>query len=442
LLRRFEINHGSIHRALTRRLAGITLIICLIAGTIAWLSERSVIGDRAVDRAVFGTQLFNNVIQADLDRSDGQGIQDALESFASGIDPAEVGSFVYFSIVDGASREVARVVDDEHESLPQVLQFIEDEDLEFPETPGDIYREIVRLSGQPYLFVASPLAASDGSVVAYSVGMFAPSEKAFAELRRSVIETVLWVVLIVLATTALLYPVIIRLLGRLSAVATDLLEANLETIQVLGSAIAMRDSDTDVHNYRVTIYAVRLGQEAGLGDADIRTLIKGAFLHDVGKIGIRDHILLKPGKLTDDEFTVMKTHVDHGTHIVSSSRWLQDASDVVGNHHEKVGGGGYPRGLAGDEIPLTARIFAIADVFDALTSRRPYKEPFSYERTMEMLDAGRGSHFDSNMLDLWDRIALPLHEEFADRGDDHPRQVLRELTSRYFDSDFESLLAA
>jgi hypothetical protein len=106
------VNNGSIHRALIRRLAGITLIICVVVGSIAWFSERGRIGDRAVDRAVFGTQLFNNVIQAELDRSDAGGIQEALEGFAAGVDPVELGTFVYFSIVDSTSHEVARLVDE------------------------------------------------------------------------------------------------------------------------------------------------------------------------------------------------------------------------------------------------------------------------------------------------------------------------------------------
>lgn len=117
---------------------------------------------------------------------------------------------------------------------------------------------------------------------------------------------------VVLGTAALLYPVIVRLMRRVTGLSTDLLEANLEMLSTLGSAIAKRDADTDAHNYRVTIYSVRLAQAAGLDAPRIQALIKGAFLHDVGKIGIPDHILLKPGKLDDREYAEMKKHVAHG----------------------------------------------------------------------------------------------------------------------------------
>ncbi len=107
---------------------------------------------------------------------------------------------------------------------------------------------------------------------------------------------------------------------------------------VLGSAIAKRDSDTDAHNYRVTLYSVGLAEAIGVEDSEMRTLIKGSFLHDGGKIGIPDYILLKPGKLDEREFDIMKSHVTLGTEIVNRSSWLQDSVEVVGFHHERLGG--------------------------------------------------------------------------------------------------------
>lgn len=171
----------------------------------------------------------------------------------------------------------------------------------------------------------------------------------------------------------------------------------------------------------------------------MQALIKGAFLHDVGKIGIRDVILLKPGRLHEDEFRIMKQHVNHGLDITGRSPWLRDAAAVVGGHHEKFDGSGYPSGLAGENIPVEARIFAIADVFDALTSRRPYKEPLSYEATMEILEEGGGSHFDPALLDAFRRIAPDLHARYSGREDDGMRQELEALTSRYFAAGTASL---
>jgi HD-GYP domain-containing protein (c-di-GMP phosphodiesterase class II) len=243
----------------------------------------------------------------------------------------------------------------------------------------------------------------------------------------------------VLATTALLYPVIVRLMHRLSDFSSDLLAANLETLSLLGSAIALRDSDTDVHNYRVTLYAVRLAEALPLGVQDIQALIKGAFLHDVGKIGIRDDILLKPGPLSEEEFRIMKTHVVHGLDIVGRSAWLADAAAVVGGHHEKFDGSGYPRGTRDHAIPVAARIFAIVDVFDALTSRRPYKEPMSFEAAVEILEKGRGSHFDPELLDSFNSIARTLYERYAGCEDEGLHEELAGLARQYYSAGLASL---
>lgn len=197
----------------------------------------------------------------------------------------------------------------------------------------------------------------------------------------------------------------------------NLQDSHIETLKVLGRAVAKRDSDTDSHNYRVTIISVRIAETCGLEAETIQSLIKGAFLHDVGKIGIRDDILLKPAKLTDGEFDTMKHHVPHGLDIVNRSAWLKDAIEVVGFHHEKFDGSGYGKGLSGKEIPINARIFAIADVFDALTSKRPYKEPFSYNKAMDILEEGRGAHFDPDLLDRFKTISELLFVELA--GCDH-----------------------
>ena len=224
---------------------------------------------------------------------------------------------------------------------------------------------------------------------------------------------------------------------RLADYATSLLEANLETLAVLGSAIAKRDSDTDAHNYRVSLYSARIGEAMGLSAPEMCTLVKGAFLHDVGKIGIPDNILLKPGKLDDQEFSVMKTHVEQGVDIVDRSSWLRDAVAVAGYHHEKYAGGGYPRNLSGRDIPVTARIFAISDVFDALTSERPYKKPVSFEAAMEILEQGRGQHFDPDILDAFQKIARDLYGSYVGREGDDLRQELVILVEKCFSSGLE-----
>jgi HD-GYP domain-containing protein (c-di-GMP phosphodiesterase class II) len=147
---------------------------------------------------------------------------------------------------------------------------------------------------------------------------------------------------------------------------------------------------------------------------------------------------LKPGKLDDKEFEIMKTHVEKGREIIQRSKWLHDALDVVLSHHEKMTGKGYPTGLAGEDIPVTARIFAIADVFDALTSKRPYKEPWSFKETMEIMEEGRGSHFDPNVLDVFSRIAKPLYDRFGGKEEIF-REELGEIITKYFREGMDSL---
>jgi HD-GYP domain-containing protein (c-di-GMP phosphodiesterase class II) len=257
--------------------------------------------------------------------------------------------------------------------------------------------------------------------------------------RRQALQTALYIGLIVLATALLLYPVILTLMRHLARYSENLLAANLETLELLGSAIAKRDSDTDAHNYRVTLYSLQLAEAAGLNPERSRALIKGAFLHDVGKIGVRDHVLHKPGKLDAEEFKVMKTHVDHGLDIVGRCAWLADAQDVVGSHHEKFDGSGYPKGTAGESIPVEARIFAIADVFDALASRRPYKEPLTFDETMKILEAGRATHFDPALLDCFNQIAHRLYDEYAGRDDERLREEVRVAVNRFFTGGLETL---
>ncbi|BBO73065.1 hypothetical protein DSCW_04820 [Desulfosarcina widdelii] len=163
------------------------------------------------------------------------------------------------------------------------------------------------------------------------------------------------------------------------------MESHLYTIKALGNAIANRDSETGEHNYRVTYFSLCLAEQLHLSSQSIQSLVKGAFLHDIGKIGIRDNILLKPSSLSNDEFTIMKTHVEQGVRIVNDIPWLQDSIDVIRFHHERYDGSGYPLGIAGQQIPIIARVFAVADVFDALISERPYKHAISYNDAIKTL---------------------------------------------------------
>ncbi|MGL4513568.1 MAG: HD domain-containing phosphohydrolase [Lacipirellulaceae bacterium] len=214
-----------------------------------------------------------------------------------------------------------------------------------------------------------------------------------------------------------------------------------EVIFCLARAAEFRDNDTGRHVVRVGKYVGILARELGMGDADVTMLELASTLHDVGKIGIPDSILLKPGKLEPDELLRMKGHADIGNTIVSpmsadelkafadhavvgsaligqcTSPLLIMASEIALSHHERWDGGGYPRGLEGEAIPLSGRITAVADVFDALSSRRPYKEPFALDKCLTILGEGRGTQFDPAVLDAFDRrreAIIAVKDTYAD----------------------------
>jgi HD-GYP domain-containing protein (c-di-GMP phosphodiesterase class II) len=159
----------------------------------------------------------------------------------------------------------------------------------------------------------------------------------------------------------------------------------------------------------------------------------------VGKLGIPDNILLKPARLDPQEFSVMKTHVEKGADIVQRSSWLREGTEVVGYHHEKYAGGGYPHGLTGGDIPVTARIFAVSDVFDALTSHRPYKKPLSFEETMDILEQDRDKHFDPTVLNAFGKVARELYDRYAGHEGDDLREELAAVVMTYFSAGMETL---
>jgi HD-GYP domain-containing protein (c-di-GMP phosphodiesterase class II) len=196
-------------------------------------------------------------------------------------------------------------------------------------------------------------------------------------------------------------------------------------MEALGRAIAKRDSDTGTHNYRVAWIAARIGEKIGLKGHEMQSLIAGSFLHDVGKIGISDTILLKPGKLDEAEFAIMRTHVSLGEEIVTGMGWLDGAHAVVAGHHEKWNGSGYPRQQAGEAIPLSARIFAIADVFDALCSKRPYKEAMGFDAAMSILEKDTGTHFDPEIMAVFRPMAREIFDQLAGCNEEQARVLLQ-----------------
>lgn len=253
------------------------------------------------------------------------------------------------------------------------------------------------------------------------------------QIRNSSLSVALMVCLASLLCGAALYPVVVHLSADNERKAREVLDSHISMMEALGRAIAKRDSDTGAHNYRVAWIAANIGELMGLKGAAMQSLIVGSFLHDVGKIGIPDAILLKPGKLDADEFKTMQTHVQLGEEIVTGMGWLDGANAVVAAHHEKWSGAGYPRGLKENGIPLVARIFAVADVFDALCSKRPYKEPMGFEQAFAILEKDTGTHFDPGVMRVFRPIAQGIYSRLNGINESETRQLLEERVRLHFD---------
>jgi response regulator RpfG family c-di-GMP phosphodiesterase len=180
------------------------------------------------------------------------------------------------------------------------------------------------------------------------------------------------------------------------------------TLRGLAGTLEARDIETRGHSDRVVAYSMRLGQKMGLTSNELIALEQGALLHDIGKVGVPDAVLLKPGSLTTDEWVRMREHVGHGLRIIGGVEFLTGARWVVGQHHEKYDGSGYPNKLRGDAIHIHARIFAVADAYDAIRSDRPYRAGQSHEIACEEILAHSGTHFDPKVVNAF--MSIPKGE--------------------------------
>jgi response regulator RpfG family c-di-GMP phosphodiesterase len=181
----------------------------------------------------------------------------------------------------------------------------------------------------------------------------------------------------------------------------DLALAYEQTIEGWSRALDLRDRETEGHTQRVTELTVRLARRMGIGGEELTHIRRGALLHDIGKMGVPDRILLKPDELADDEWTVMRQHPVYAYRLLSPIRHLRQALDIPYCHHERWDGSGYPRGLAGEEIPRAARIFAVADVWDALTSDRPYRPAWSATQALAHIEEHAGVQFDPRVVEVF-----------------------------------------
>jgi putative nucleotidyltransferase with HDIG domain len=202
--------------------------------------------------------------------------------------------------------------------------------------------------------------------------------------------------------------------SRLRETMLDLERSYDITLEAMGDALDLRDAETEGHSKRVTAYTIALAREIGLDAEQVRIIARGAFLHDLGKIAIPDAILLKPGKLDPEETKIMREHCARGYEMVRKIPFLREASELVYAHQESFDGSGYPRGLDGESIPLGARIFAIADTLDAMTSDRPYRKGRSFEVASAEIERCSGAQFDPKIVAAFLKMPTSLWRDLRD----------------------------
>lgn len=215
--------------------------------------------------------------------------------------------------------------------------------------------------------------------------------------------------------------------------ANQLISLYADTLEAMISALDMRECETGRHSYRVTEYAIILAKNFGVPYPDLTDIAKGALLHDIGKIGVPDHILMKPEKLTDDEMEIMRKHPIYGYNLLKKFRFLEQAAEIVLSHHENFDGTGYPHKISGKEIPLGARIFSVVDTFDAMTTSRSYRRAISYEDAIGLITQSSRSQFDPEIIEIFINIPNELwtnaRTNIEQVGSNYLKNLLFELTN-------------
>jgi HD-GYP domain-containing protein (c-di-GMP phosphodiesterase class II) len=414
----------NINKLLLRRLSALWLLASLVAGGVVFYIEMEKVDEQVLHMGTSGAYAIDQSVIEQIPEI-GPSALAALEALAARLIE---GEFVIVEIYSKDKKHLATAVRHDSKRIDRILG---DKQHQFP-LDQDTHYEKFYIDQSLYIQVLVPLRSQQGRVHGYFEGVYRVDEATLEEIQSRVYHSLILVLSVILATFVMLYPVILYLNRQLIRFSGELFRANIELLEVMGSAIAKRDSITDSHNYRVTLYAMRLGEALKLDDETMSQLIAGAFLHDVGKIGIEDGILRKPGGLSETEFSRMREHVIIGIDIIAKANWLHGAREVIEFHHEKFDGSGYMRGLQGEAIPLVARIFAIVDVFDALTSERPYKAALPLDEVLTMMLQERGRHFDPRILDLFIALAPSLYKGIGKASYPSLTRMLSVVVQNYF----------
>lgn len=409
---------NSFNKRTAVRISAVSLLLAVVASPIAWLVAQEKAEESTVSLAVEESRRllrhFDAIRPGGPDA--GRHASEATATLAGGL-------FDIAELYDGDGNKLAESMTTEGETIEALL----------PRHGRPQYREASYESqktqdGRWVLRVFVPLqeTGADGAerITGYFEGVRVIPDWQREHMLDNALSTALMVGLASLLCGLAIYPVVVNLSADNERKAREVLNSHISIMEAMGRAIAKRDSDTGAHNYRVAWIAARIAERLGMRGQAMQSLIVGSFLHDVGKIGIPDGILLKPGRLDADEIEIMRTHVRQGEEIVKDIGWLGGAGQVVSGHHEKWNGTGYPRRLSGNEIPLSARVFAVADVFDALCSKRPYKGAMDFATAMAVLEKETGSHFDPEVMAVFQPMAQEIFDCLSQCDEDGIRRLL------------------
>jgi HD-GYP domain-containing protein (c-di-GMP phosphodiesterase class II) len=410
-----------LNRKAAKRIAIVSITLSIVTGFIAWYASKENFEDSIVSLAYEEAEKISFASVSDRENLSAKSIADRLTG----------GLFDIAELYDTFGNKIAESLTHTGEEIEHKIpkhQFLNEKEA--------IYQSFNMKDGRWILRVFVPLFEKTPKELNVQLGYFEGVRVVPDWEKEQIFYNSLFVSALVsfasLACGFIIYPIVVHLTKENNKKTREVLDSHISMMEALGRAIAKRDSDTGAHNYRVAWIAALIGEKMGLSGAKMQSLIAGSFLHDVGKIGITDNILLKPGKLTDEEFEIMRTHVQQGEEIVHGMGWLTGAHEVVSAHHEKYNGTGYPRKLKAEDIPLSARIFAVADVFDALSSKRPYKEPMPYHKVMEILHKDTGSHFDPNIMDHFSSMSREIFEKLKNIDEQEARTLLEERVREHF----------
>ena len=409
-------------RRALQRIIFTGLFISLGAGAIAWFMAVENAERESVDLAMDVTR----------DTIKHFGLMEAKPERITAVAEQVTQSLVldWFDIVELYDVEGRKL----SESLTENGRKIENElpHHDKPESLEPAYESIKTVNDGWVLRIFVPIETQNPDIWGYVEGVRVVPDWQKADIRHYSLMVALLSMGAVWLCALVIYPTIVYLNREHIRQSNEILKGNIDMMLALGKAIALRDSDTGAHNYRVVWMAVEIAEKVSLDTDQIKALILGSYLHDVGKIAISDTIMLKPGRLDENEMAIMKTHVEEGVRMVEGIKWLESAAPVIGSHHEKWDGSGYPKQLSGETIPLNARIFAIADVFDALCSERPYKKPFSYQEALNIIKEGRGSHFDPCLVDLFEGQARRFYDQLVGLDEVSCHRLIQHKIDRYF----------